>query len=237
MQYIKTNRLICNNTLPRTKTFIVKVSAKPFTFQVLDLKLEKCWWLASYVNCTTLCLEVDRHRYESWLLPYHQRKKCKTNERHTKVVYSTKENETYSSLQVYNLYSRFNLFRIPAMAISIVSQCDSTPPSETITPYNHVNTNIKLWLVWVSQYTFCYNIKYEWIFIVGIRYKTQFSPTIYTHAREYISSTKLEQLIPRLEKCCISVRSQWSLHICCIPTMTEFETILHKLSFAEVYVK
>ena len=58
--------------------------------------------------------------------------------------------------------------------------------------------------------------------------------TIYTHAREYISSTKLEQLIPRLEKCCISVRSQWSLHICCIPTMTEFETILHKLSFAKI---
>lgn len=100
MQYIKTNRLICNNTLPRTKTFIVKVSAKPFTFQVLDLKLEKRWWLASYVNCTTLCLEVDRHRYESWLLPYHQRKKCKTHERHTKVVYSTKENETYSSIQL-----------------------------------------------------------------------------------------------------------------------------------------
>ena len=29
-----------------------------------------------------------------------KRKKCKTHERHTKVVYSTKENETYSSIQL-----------------------------------------------------------------------------------------------------------------------------------------
>ena len=133
-------RLICNNTLPRTKTFIIKVSAKPFTFQVLDLKLEKCWWLASYVNCTTLCLKVDRHRYESWLLPYHQRQKCKTHERHYESSLFTKGE--WDLVKYTTCIQAYNLFRIPAMAISIVSQCDSTPPSETITPYNHVNTNI-----------------------------------------------------------------------------------------------
>ena len=61
------------------------------------------------------------------------------------------------------------------------------------------------------------------------------TPNNYTHAREYVSSTKLEQPLPRLEKYIASLKDRISLH--CNLTTVEFETIPNELSFAKVYVE